>query len=125
MDRTSEQFFARTGYQFAPATRIGLEASAGLTRYSSDIQTDNNNVSVGPFLEWQITEAVNVGLRGGYVFYDFQGSAATGPGSTLSSYYTGAEIRHQLTESISHGLAASHGIQQGFNQGDNILSTRV
>ncbi len=131
LDRSSEQVFARVAYSIAPATRVGMEASSALTDYAAAAQPDNVSVSIGPYTEWQVSEAFTMTLRGGFTHYSFDSTPGAVPDSTivlirpaagayeLNSYYAGFSLNHRLTEFITHGISASHSIQPGINQGSD------
>lgn len=131
LDRSSEQVFGRVAYSIAPATRVGMEASSALTDYAADAQPDNVSVSIGPYTEWQVSEAFTMTLRGGFAHYSFDSTPGAVPDSTivlirpaseayeLNSYYAGFSLNHRLTEFITHGISASHSIQPGINQGSD------
>lgn len=127
LDRSAEQVFGRVSYSFAAATRVGVEVSGGVTDYSNPYQADNRNLSAGPFFNWQVTEAVAATLRGGVVNYDFDATALSTnppvrpaiPARSLSSYYSGIGITHQLTEFIRHGISFDRSIRAGVNRGAN------
>jgi len=149
LDRSSEQVFGRIAYSVAPATRVGLEVSSALTAYVDDAQPDNISFSIGPFTEWQVTEAITMSLRGGFTHYSFDSTPGslpslvtnTAPGVSnvivirpsvirnasesyeLNSYYAGFDFNHRLTEFITHGLSASHSIQPGVNQGSDFTES--
>lgn len=131
LDRSAEQIFGRVAYSFAPATRVGVEASVGLTDYSSEAQADNLNASVGPFVEWQVIESLTVTLRGGFTYYSFDATPASTvrpvrpalPERTLESYYAGFGVNHKLTDFITHGVSANRSIQAGLNQGSDYIET--
>lgn len=130
LDRSAEQFFGRAGIRFAEATTTGIEASASLTDYKTDVQSDNTSLSVGPFVEWQATETLNLSLRGGAVFYSFdpnsnQSVTNQSAGSDLSSYYFGLTTQHQLTEHIRQGISFVRDVQQGLNQGSDYIEQFV
>ena len=132
LDRSAEQVFGRVAYSFAPATRVGLEVSAGLTDYSSEAQADNLNTSIGPFVEWQVIESLTVTLRGGFTYYSFDATRESTnsapirpalPERTLESYYAGFSVNHKLTDFITHGVSANRSIQAGVNQGADYIET--
>jgi len=133
LDRSSEQFFARVGYGFAPATQVGLETSVALTDYiTGSTQPDNNNFSVGPYTEWHVTEALIVSARGGFTYFAFDsipasfGSRPISPGSpsfNLSTYYAGLGISHNLTEFISHDFSCSHDVRPAISSGSSYLES--
>jgi len=110
-NRSSEQMYGRAAYRVAEATHAGVESSGSLTYYESDSNRDNQSISVGPFVEWQVTRTLQVTARGGYVTYL---STST---NELSSYYLGLKARHQLTDHYSHGLSVDREVRQGVNEG--------
>lgn len=116
LNRSTEQFFARAGYRFAEATQAGLEVSGGLTSYDSSARGDNQNISVGPFAQWQLTEATYLALHGGYVLYHYDADPYAPTSRELSSWYVSAEIRNRLTDDLSHSLTVSREVQQGANR---------
>ena len=118
LTRSSEQFFGRAAYRLADATLAGLEASGSLTDYQSPTQQDNQSVSMGPFMDWQILADLRLSLRGGYVVY-FQDLVA-GQSGNVSSYYVGIESNHRLTDYITHGLSAVREVRQSVNQGSEL-----
>jgi hypothetical protein len=121
LDRSSENFFARGAWKFAEKNQAGLEASAGLTSYRVASQSDSQSLSLGPFLNWQVTHAIQVALRGGPTVYFFNSSAGAGQGSTLTSYYVGFLASQQLTEFVSHQIDLERSVSLGVNQGGNYL----
>ena len=121
LDRSSEFFFFRLGWRFAENTQGGLEASASLTHYREAIQSDNWSISVGPYLEWQITQNLRGALRGGPTFYEFESSGQSSQGSELNSYYVGLDVTHQLTDFLSQRLIGQRDVRLGLNQGSDYL----
>lgn len=116
LNRATEQFFGRGGYRIAELTQLGVEVSGGLTSYDSNTRGDNQNVSVGPYVTWQITEATDISLHGGYVLYHFDATATSPKAREMSSWYVNAQIRNRLTDGISQGLSVSREVQQGLYQ---------
>lgn len=133
LNRSTELFFGRAAYRFAEVTQAGLEFSAGLTSYDSAsqvtnavAQSDNTSISVGPFVEWQMTHDIALSLHGGGVFYSFDKTATT-DANELNSYYASAEVHQTLTDFITHGLSVQRQIQQGLStngQSLELLSVR-
>ncbi len=122
LNHSSENFFARGGWNFAQNTQAGLEASAGLTSYQVSSQPDSLSLSVGPYAEWQVTQAIHATVRGGPTIYFFNSSAATGPASTLTSYYVSLLVSQQLTEYLSHQVDLERSVSLGLNQGGNYIA---
>lgn len=122
LSRSSEQFHGRAAYQIATITSVGLEASGSLTDYDDPQQSDNQSISVGPFVDWQILQELRVTARGGYVLYFFDPSPVTTTNNMdeLSAYYFGLDVNHKLTDYITHTLSVDRSVRQGVNQGSQI-----
>ncbi len=120
LSRHAEQFFASAGWRFAAATTVGAEASLSLTDYDLELQSDNDSLSVGPFVEWQITPWFSVNARGGGVYYSYSSPTASA-GADLTSFYASGEVRHQATDHFTHGLSVNRDVQQGLNLGSQAI----
>lgn len=123
LTRSSEQFFGRVAYHFGAITRAGIEASGALTDYDSATRDDNQNLSIGPFVDWQLMRDLRITLRGGLVTYFFDDGATTNRTSDLNSYYFGASVKHALTDHITHSLSVDRSVQQGINQGGDVAES--
>ena len=121
LNHSSENFFVRGGWNFAQNTQAGLEASAGLNSYQVAVQPDSLSLSVGPYLEWQVTQAIHATLRGGPTVYFFDSAATNSPSSTLTSYYVSLLVSQQLTEHLSHQIDIERSVSLGLNQGGGYI----
>jgi len=122
LNRASEFFFVRAGWRFGEKSQTGLEASAGITGYQKSIQSDNTSISIGPYLEWQVTSNLLAQLRGGPTFYLFEPSTATThQNNQLNSYYLSLDISDRLTDFLSQSLEVRHDVQLGLNQGSDYV----
>ena len=119
LDNGAEYFFARGAWRFADKTQAGLEFSAGQTDYRLPIQQDNTSYSVGPYLNWGVTEFLTATLRGGPTIYSFKANGPGQPANTLMAYYFDIDLSHRLTEFVSHELSAKREINLGLNKGNN------
>jgi hypothetical protein len=117
LTRAAEQFFGRAGIRIGDASQVGLEASGALTDYDSETRPDNQNVSFGPYVDWQVIESLHLTARGGYTVFFNDPDPLTGLESELESYYLGLDVNHRLTDFITHGLTVSRDVQQGVNRG--------
>jgi hypothetical protein len=125
LTRNAEQFFGRAGIRLAEVTSVGMEGSTSFTDYKLPIQSDNVNVSFGPYLDWQVTEVWHASLRGGWVYYSYDPSESMPDGANLHSYYVSFITDHQLTGYIRHGISVVRDVQQGFNQGSDYIEELV
>ncbi len=125
LTRSAENFILRGGYQIAAKTLAGVESSLALVDYSQPSQSDNTSYSVGPFTDWQLTQFLHLTFRAGYVHYDFDPTLAVPARRRTSSYYAGAEARHDLTDFITHRVSVTREIAQAFNAGSQYVSSVV
>ncbi len=118
LDRGSEYFNLRAARRFGESTQAGIEFSASQTGYRLNVQSDNQSVSIGPYVNWIVTESFNAKISGGPTIYHFD-AAPGSPASTLNSYYFNLELTDQLTHFISHHLSATRSVELGFNRGND------
>ncbi|MGA4644269.1 hypothetical protein [Limisphaera sp. 4302-co] len=122
LDRASEQGFVRLGYRWAELSQAGVEISGAWTRFSSDLRGDNRNLSIGPYVIWQLTEATDLSLHGGYTYYEFDADAFDPRDRDLSSWYLSLDARNRLTDYITQSLTLARLVQQGVNRGTSYFS---
>jgi opacity protein-like surface antigen len=113
-DRNSHQVFGRIGHVIEERTRWGVEATAAKTFYDIGERNDFTSLSAGPYLEWQMTESINLSLRGGWSWTLFDQTGSLAAPDDLSVPYIGMSARHQLTENFSHSLSATREVRVGF-----------
>lgn len=116
LNRSSEYAFARAGWRFAESTQAGMEASGTWTSYQIAEQNNNQNLSLGGYLEWMVRPSLNVTFRGGPVFYNAQPGANAGA-SSVDSYYVSVEVTHQINDFLSEALDVERSLQSGLNLG--------
>lgn len=121
LNRASEYVFARGAWQFAEKTQAGLETSASLTTYSLAAEGESYSLSIGPYAEWQITQAIRATLRGGPTFYFFNSPQSSSQGNKLGSYYAGFQVSEQLTDFLSHQIDVERDVSLGLNQGSQYV----
>jgi opacity protein-like surface antigen len=117
LNRNSHLLFGRAGYLFGEgAASSGLEVSATLTDYEQNLNSDTTVLSLGPYLDWRLTESINLRLRGGYVMYSYQTVLAPEQANDQSSFYLGLSVDQRLTEHIRHGVAITQGVRPGVER---------
>ena len=121
LDRNSEIVFGSIDFLLTPTIGVGPEANAVFTNYDKMVLNDNQDYSVGGFIEAQITNNLRVRAAGGYQwidfdrgFVDFFGFVAPDQ-KKLSDYYANILIGHQINAAIRQTLAAGHEAQLGVN----------
>ena len=121
LDRNAEIVFGSIDFLLTPTIGIGPEANAVFTRYDKMVLNDNENYSVGGFLEAQITNNLKVRVAGGYQWIDFDRNTVNFFGlmapdrKTLSDYYANILIGHRINPAITQSLSAGHENQLGVN----------
>ncbi len=115
LDRNSHQVFARVGHIIQERTRWGVEVSGSLTQYDEPLRNDFTSLSAGPYLEWQVTEAINLNLRGGWSWTMFDDGGLLPAPDDVSVPYVAIQASHQLTAYFSHNLSAVREVRVGVN----------
>lgn len=108
-------FIVQAGYKITGQTQVGLETSVGLDRYDDPLRNDFNSYSMGPYLNWQLLENLNIVARTGYVYYDFARASVGAAGGTFGSYYGNITASQRLTDYISHSLTLSREFSPGIS----------
>jgi hypothetical protein len=121
LDRDSHYFFTRDAWRFADKTQAGIEGSVSLTHYIESTLGTSQSVSVGPYAEWQVTQATFVTARIGEVLNHFDSSGPATPGTSLSSYYLGFEISGTPATFLSDNINVVRQIALGINQGSGYV----
>lgn len=113
LTRASEQLFFRVGQIIAQSTRWGVETSGSYTHYDLPIRSDQYQLSVGPYVEWQITQAWTVSGRVGWSWTEFDQNGIVAAPDDISVPYLGLNVANQLTDNFSHSLSAVREVSIG------------
>jgi hypothetical protein len=135
-DRSIDTIYIRPGFQVTPALKIGPTAAYSYINFSSDERADGDNVMVGAFLEYQLSDYTNIYVVGGYQGLSFDGTSdftdevteqlglshdearAVGEvvdNSDSSSWYVKFEIQNKPTDFFKHRLSGSKTAEIGFD----------
>jgi hypothetical protein len=112
-DRSAEMFYGRAAVKVSPAVTTGLEAGGGLSDYASDFFSDNTQVSVGPFVELQVTRDLKATAKGGYIRADFDQTGSTPAPDSVNDFYAEVSADHQLNQYMNHRLARGREARAG------------
>jgi hypothetical protein len=113
-NRGTEMLFARGGWKIYPGVTPGIEGTAAFTAYQEPILNNNNNYSLGAYIDWQPGKAFDAQLRGGYTIYRFQQTSQTVQTSNQNTWYVDLNITHQITDAINYSLDGGHELQLGI-----------
>ncbi len=131
LNRNAEMVGASAAFIVNPTVTVGVEGNAVWTRYDNNSTSnvgelnDNEDYSVGGFVEASITNNLKVRAAGGYQWIDFDQNFVTfffGPFALnfpdhkdLADYYANLLISHRINAQISQTLSAGHENQLGVN----------
>lgn len=121
LDRDSQYFYTRDAWRFAENTQAGIEASASLTDYLESTEGSVRSLSVGPYGQWQVTQATYATGRVGEVFNFFDSSGPGMPASSLSSYYFGVDINNTPADFLSDRISVTRETGLGVNPGSGYV----
>jgi hypothetical protein len=130
LNRSSEIVGGSAAFIVNPTITVGVEGNAIWTRYTDDntgvgIMNDNEDYSVGGFIEASLTNNLKVRAAGGYQWINFDQNFVTfffGPfgfnfpdHKDLEDYYVNGLITHRINAQLSQTLSAGHENQLGVN----------
>jgi hypothetical protein len=125
LNRNSEIVQGSAAFIVTPTITIGAEGNAVFTRYDQTVLNDNQDYSVGAFVEAELTNNLKVRAAGGYQWIDFDHNFVTFPfgpfvfivpdHKNLQDYYVNGLIGHRINATISQSLSAGHENQLGVN----------
>src|SRR5437764_126243 len=125
LDRNSEIVNGSAAFIVTPTITVGAEGNAVFTRYDQSVLNDNEDYSVGGFIETELTNNLKVRAAGGYQWIDFDHNFVTFPfgpfvfivpdHKDLSVYYVNGLVGHRINATISQTLSAGHENQLGIN----------
>ncbi len=118
LDTTADYFYVRGTLAVSEGLAAGLESTVGLTSYDQHTatgQNDNRQFTVGPFVNWRVSEFVQTTARVGYLATTYEQTGAINNSSSTPSYYGNLSIDHKLNNFIDHHLSVAESVQQGVN----------
>ena len=112
LDRSAHYFYVRPTVLVAPELTAGLESSVGLNRYDQSTLNDSEQITIGPFVDWQMSRFMRLSARGGYQKYNFDSSTNA---SDTSSYYASINLEHDVNRYVRYVLGVGHTVSLGVN----------
>ncbi|MFN3408703.1 MAG: hypothetical protein ACK45B_06895 [Limisphaerales bacterium] len=106
---------ARSTFFLNPALAVGLDLGAGWTDYRDARLSDYSHYSLGPFVLYQVTDALEARLGAGQVYYDFEPSSFLTNATSQSSVYVDASLRQRLTPRTGHSLSLGQSLSADLN----------
>lgn len=124
LNRNSDIVYGSIAYILNPTITVGAEGNAVFTRYDQNNLNNNEDYSVGGFVEATLTNNLKVRAAGGYQWIDFDHNFVTFPfgpllvmfpdHKDLADYYVNGLIAHRINAQLSQTLSAGHENQLGI-----------
>jgi len=129
LDHNSDIVYGSVAYIVNPTMTVGVEGNAVFSRYDNGNQNgvlnDNEEYSVGGFMEVAVTNNLKVRVAGGYQQMDFDNGFVLFPfgpfglvpfpdHNKLEDYYVNGLIGHRINAQLSQTLSAGHENQLGI-----------
>jgi len=124
LDHNSDILYGSIAYIVNPTITVGVEGNFVDTYYDQSNMNDNQEYSVGGFVEVALTNNLKVRAAGGYQWIDFDHNFVTFPfgpllvsfpdHKDLADYYVNGLIAHRINAQLSQTLSAGHENQLGI-----------
>ena len=120
LDHSTEQVSLSSSFKLSSSSIGGLEATAASSAYPKSPTSDFTSLSVGPYLEIQLTKYTHAYFSMGYKSFTNDGGAPAavsldanivapaGQGGTQGGYYANASLLHVLNRYYSDRLDLGH-----------------
>jgi hypothetical protein len=115
LDRGTEYFVGRVGYEVSPTFSTGIESTAGLTSYDQNVLNDNTSFSIGAFAGWRPSRFLTITPRVGYTLYTFDSGGSIGTSEDVSTYYFDVNVSHTISSKVSHSIEGGREVELGVN----------
>ncbi len=115
LNRNAEVLVGSLAFTLTNTTGLGVESSFVHTYYDQNVLNDSNAVTVGAFLETQLTNYMRVRVAGGYQMINFDNTGSVFDSNDVHDYYANILISHRLNAYITQTLSAGHESQLGVN----------
>ena len=115
LNRSAEVLVGSLACNLTNTTWVGIESSFVHDYYDQNVLNDSNAVTVGAFLETQVSKYMKVRVAAGYQMIDFDHTGSVFDSNDADDYYANILISHRLNAYITQTLAAGHESQLGVN----------
>jgi hypothetical protein len=139
-DRAIDTVFVKPSYEILPKVRLGLNFSYSWISFDSDARHDGDSLLVGPFIQWNITDHLDLFAEVGFQSISFSGDytpttlidefsrdqhltrdqeaflaqSSTDTDTSNDSYYIRLELNHSPTDRFRERLSGSKTLEVGF-----------
>lgn len=128
-DRAIDTIYTRPAVQLTPALKVGINAAYSFINFDKETRADGDNLLVGPFAEFQISQFTNFYIEGGYQALNFKGTSSFNTDTAIalglpanaisddedsSTWYAKFEIQNKPSDVFRHRLFGSKTSEVGF-----------
>lgn len=139
-DRSIDTIFLKPSYEIMPHVRLGMNFSYSFINFDSSERHDGDSLLVGPFVQWNISDKLDLFLEGGFQSISFSGdytpttlvdqfakdksltdvqrtfvqNGATDSDTNNDSYYIRFELNHKPNDIFQQRLSGSKTLEVGF-----------
>lgn len=122
LNRNAELLAGTISFAATSTTNVGVEAYSAFSYYDQNVLNDSLNLSIGAFVETQLSSNLKLRVAGGYQWIDFDNNGIVNDSNDLSDYYANVLIGHRLNSVIRHSISAGHESQLGVNSNYIVLN---
>jgi len=115
LDRNAEIVSGSLAFTPTSTMTIGVEAAFIHTYYDQAILNDSDTVSLGGFLETQLTSYLKLRVAGGFQRIDFDNTGLVNDAHDLNDYYANALLSHRVNSVLTQNISIGHETQLGVN----------
>ncbi|MEP6937454.1 MAG: outer membrane beta-barrel protein, partial [Chthoniobacterales bacterium] len=115
LNRNAEEISASLDFTLTSTTGVGIESSYVAAYYDQNVLNDSNTVTVGGFVETQLTNYLKLRVAGGYQQITFDDTGFVGDFHDLNDFYANALLSHRVNRVLTHSIAIGHETQLGVN----------
>ena len=115
LKHSSELGSIRISGQLNPAVTAGIQIGGGVTTYPDPQLSDNQHMSIGPFITYKPGESFDLRASVGYVNYWFDPSAIITNSASQTGLYVDVGITQEVSPRISHTLNIGQSLSSDVN----------
>ena len=103
-------------FKISPTIETGLTTSFSDTRYTQNIQPDQDSASGGPYVTASLTDNISVTAAAGFYYARYNGGALNqDPTSSNATYYANLSLNHRINDVLSESFSVGRESLLGVN----------
>ena len=103
-------------FKVSPTIDTGLMTSFSDTRYTQNVQPDQDSASAGPYVTASLTDNLSITAGAGFYYARYDGGALNqDPTSSNATYYANLSINHRINDVLNETFSAGRESLLGVN----------